>query len=234
MLPPAISLPPWRFSGVVYSALLNHLPQLQAIGNAAQLPPYKAPPQAPVLMLRPRNSLSGPEQFVLVPHSHDRLQVGATLGIVVGRAACRLTAQNALAHMAGYTIVSDFSLPHDGPQAHYRPGVRFHARDGFCCISPQVVAASEVAKPDALAVQVFIDGALAQQTDTGARQRDVARLLADVTEFMSLQPGDLLLLGASYGAPTATAGQRVTVAIEGLGELSNHLVAENTRTGPPT
>ena len=121
-------------------------------------------------------------------------------------------------------IVNDLSLPHDSV---YRPGVRWRARDGFCPIGSTVVPrASLPAAVDALGLQVLIDGALVHRTTTGERIRGAAQLLADVTEFMTLQPGDVLMLGGSLGAPLAVAGQVVAVEIDGLGRLSTPMVAE--------
>ena len=215
--------PPYRLSGVVYAALLNHRPQWVALGDALHQPPYKAPPQAPVLALRPRNTLAGNGAAVLLPDHAQTLQIGASLGIVIGRAACRVPVDQALQWVAGYTLVNDLCLPH---ASHYRPAVRFKARAGFCVIGPGVVPAAAVPDPDALAVQVHIDGQLAQASDTAGRVRGVARLIADLTDFMSLQPGDLLLLGASHGAPQARAGQAVRIAIAGLGSQQISLVAQ--------
>lgn len=216
-------LPPFRLSGVVYAALLNHAPQLAALGDAVSEPPYKAAPQAPVLALRPRNALAADGAGVRVPADAQALRMGACLGIVMARAACRVPVGQALQFVAGYTLVNDLCVPH---ASHYRPAVRFKARDGFCVIGPGVVPAAALPDPDAMAVQVHIDGQLAQATDTGGRLRGVAQLIADVTDFMTLQAGDLLLLGASADAPLARAGQAVTVSIAGLGTQHIHLLAQ--------
>src|SRR5690349_5562155 len=95
---------PYRLTGVVYGTLLNHRPALAALGDAVNQPPYQAPPRAPVLYLKPRNTLAGDGDDVVVPSDAPELQVGASLGIVVGRTACRVPARDALDHVAGYTI----------------------------------------------------------------------------------------------------------------------------------
>jgi 5-oxopent-3-ene-1,2,5-tricarboxylate decarboxylase/2-hydroxyhepta-2,4-diene-1,7-dioate isomerase len=87
-------------------------------------------------------------------------------------------------------------------------------------------ARNAVDNPDALAVTVAIDGVVAQQTETGGRLRSVAQLLVDVTEFMTLNPGDILSIGVSAHAPLANAGQRVTLTIAGVGQIENTLVSE--------
>ena len=136
---------------------------------------------------------------------------------------------DALDHVAGFLVVADLSLGGDGPVLgqHYRPAVRQRARDGFCVLGPRVLPAAALAQPDALSLRIFIDGQLAQATDTARRVRGVAQLIADVTEFMTLRAGDLLLLGASFGAPLAHAGQAVAIDIDGLDGLCFSLVAES-------
>jgi len=88
------------------------------------------------------------------------------------------------------------------------------------------VPRAAIANPDELSVQVYVDGELKQQTTTGQRLRNVARLLSDVTEFMTLQPGDVLMLGVSAGAPRVCVGQTTRIVIDGIGELVNHFVRE--------
>lgn len=227
-----VSLPfdhaPYRLSGVVVGALLNDPAQLRALGDALHQPPHKAPPRAPVLEVKPRHTLAGDGAEVLVPAGVQGLEVGASLGIVLGRSACRVSAAAALSHVAGYLVAADFSLP---LAAHYRPAVRLKARDGFCPIGPRVVRAEDVADPDELEVQVHIDGRLAHRHSTAGRVRGVAALIADVSEFMTLQPGDVLLLGRAHGVPLARAGASVEIGIARLGTLRSRLVAEAAETG---
>ena len=214
---------PYRLSGVVYGTLLNHQPALQALGDAINAAPYKAGPRAPVLYLKPRNTLSCNGATIAVPADAPELEIGAALGIVIGQAACRVSPEQALQYVAGYTIVGDISVPHD---VFYRPSIRFKARDGFCPIGPTVVPRTSITHPDDLTVRVFVDGELKQQTTTGQRVRPVAQLLADVTEFMTLLPGDVLMLGISADAPRVRAGQQSRIVIDGVGELVNHFSSE--------
>ena len=216
--------PPQRPTGTVYGCLLNHAPALAALGDAVHQAPYKAPPKAPVLYVKPRNTHAAHGEPVAVPADVPALQVGAALGLVIGRTACRVAASDALAHVAGAVIVNDLSVPH---ASFYRPSVRFKACDGFCPIGDRVVALADLPAPvDALGVRVFVDGALAQTTTTGDRIRSAAQLLADVSEFMTLQPGDVLSLGRSHGAPLATPGQQVVLEVDGLGTSRHLVVAE--------
>ncbi|MBK7613424.1 MAG: fumarylacetoacetate hydrolase family protein [Burkholderiales bacterium] len=221
-LPASFTVAPWRLSGVVYGALVNHTAQLAALGDAVHAAPYKAPPAHAVLQVRPRNTLCGPGSAVAVPADPGVVDVGVSLGIVIGRTACRVAAEDAPGVVAGYLVAAELGLP---TESHYRPAVRLKARDGFTVLGP-VVPAAEVDDPDQLATWVQVDGEARHQGSTAGRVRGVAELIAAVTEFMTLQPGDVLLLGADSPAPRAAAGTAVTLGIADLGSLSFSLVAE--------
>jgi 5-oxopent-3-ene-1,2,5-tricarboxylate decarboxylase / 2-hydroxyhepta-2,4-diene-1,7-dioate isomerase len=159
---------------------------------------------------------------VVVPADAPELQMGATLGVVMGHTACKVNVADAMSYVAGYVVMNDISVPHD---SFYRPSMRFKCRDGFCPIG-EFVPRERVTNPDALAVTVAIDGKVVQHTDTAGRVRSIAQLLGDVTEFMTLHPGDILSIGISANSPLAHAGQRVTITIAGVGQLENTLVSE--------
>ena len=216
---------PFRLSGTVYGTLLNHRTALAALEGRMTLPPYNAPPRAPVLYLKPRNTLAAGGDTVEVPapdaDASAELEASACLGVVIGRVACHLSEAAALDHVAGFLIVNDVSIPHPD---YYRPSVRYKARDGFCPLGPRVTARSLVANPDALVIRTFVDGILVQTMSTADLIRPLARLLAEVTEFMTLAPGDVLATGAAAPAPRVRAGQTVVMEADALGTLANAFV----------
>ena len=212
-------------SGRVYGTLLNHRTALEALGASVNEAPYKAPPKAPVLFIKPRNTLAGNGAIVTVPRDTEELEIGAALGVVIGRTACKVSEGSALDFVAGYLIVNDVSVPH---ASYYRPSVRHKARDGFCPLGPRVVPRDSVADPDALQVRVYVDNQLRQTTSTSELIRSVPRLLADVTDFMTLAPGDVLAVGTAAPAPRARAGQHVAIEIDQVGRLESSFVGEQT------
>jgi 5-oxopent-3-ene-1,2,5-tricarboxylate decarboxylase/2-hydroxyhepta-2,4-diene-1,7-dioate isomerase len=209
-------VPPYRLSGAVYGALLNHRTALAALGDSVNQAPYERPPVAPVLYIKPRNTLALSGSVVRLAAGTPELEVGACLGVVIGRAACRVSESRALEHVAGYLIVADVSIPHAN---YYRPSIRYKARDGYCPLGPKVTARAEVANPDALTIRTYIGGALVQTASTADLIRPAGRLLAEVTDFMTLAPGDVLALGAAAPAPRVRSGQTATIRIDGLGAL---------------
>jgi 5-oxopent-3-ene-1,2,5-tricarboxylate decarboxylase/2-hydroxyhepta-2,4-diene-1,7-dioate isomerase len=203
-------------SGAVYGTLLNDRAALEALGDAMHAAPYKAPPKAPILYLKPRNTLAGHRARVVVPDDTVGVEVGASLGIVIGRTATRVSANRAADYIAGYTLVGDLSVPH---ASVYRPSVRFRARDGFCVVGPAIVAARHIATPDRLGIRISLNGTEIFTASTTSMVRGVAQLLADVTDFMTLSAGDVLTLGVPHGAPVAHAGDTATLSIDGLPPL---------------
>src|SRR5690606_5003805 len=98
-------------------------------------------------------------------------------------------------------------------------------RDGFCPIA-RMVPASAGFDIDSASLSVHINGQLVSERSLQQLVRPAAQLLADVTEFMTLVPGDVLLLGPGEGAPLARAADTVVIAAPGLGELRHTLVEE--------
>ena len=214
--------PPFRLSGVVYGTLLNHRDALETIGAAAHEAPYKAPPRAVVLYLKPRNTFVRPGEALWAGDDGAEVEVGSSLGLVIGRVACRVDEADALDHLAGYTIVHDVSLPHS---SYYRPQIRLKARDRSCAVGPRVVARGDVGDPLALRLRVFVDGQPVLEQGLASLVRSPARLLAEVTDFMTLSPGDILMVGVGPGAPRVKAGQHIVTEIDGLGRLEGRFVA---------
>jgi len=215
-------------TGTVYGTALNFRGALAALGAALNAPPYVAPPRAPILYLKPRNTWIGRGAPIPLPQGHEALAIGPTLGLVIGRSATRVTPAAALEHVAGYTIVNDVALPHS---SLFRPAIAQQCRDGFCPIGPWVLAASELPDPDDVAIRVFINGQERLASHTRELIRPVRQLLADVTEFMTLQRGDILLVGLPENLPLARAGDQVVVEIAGLGRLENPVL--NASAVPP-
>lgn len=211
---------PYRLSGVVLGTLMNDPAALAALGEAAHAAPYKAPPRAPVLYVKPRNTLGGVAHALLLPPEAQAFEIGAALGLMIGRTACRVPVSEARACIAGLVAVADLSVPHT---SFYRPSVRFKAVDGSCRLSEPVALAG--LDPDNIDIRVSVDGAVRQQASTRGFVRGASRLLADVSDFMTLRPGDVLMTGVPFGAPQARAGQLVHIEIDGVGVIDLALEA---------
>lgn len=214
---------PFRPCGTVYAALLNHRADLEALGARMQEPPYLAPPRAPVLHLRPRNTWSADGDAIAVPAHCAGVQVGATLAVIIGTPCVRIRAQDAPRHVAAVTVVNDLSLPH---QEIFRPAIKERCRDGFCAVGPSVAAVTGADPFADHVMRTFINGELRAEWRTRDLIRSLARLMADVSEFMTLHTGDVLMVGTPRAAPLARPGDWVAAEIEGIGRIENAIILE--------
>ncbi|MDP3701686.1 MAG: fumarylacetoacetate hydrolase family protein [Hylemonella sp.] len=213
-------------AGTVYGVLLNSQDEWAAWAAQMSEPPYKAPPKAPVLYVKTANTWSACGSAIAVPARAPQVEIGASLALVIGTPAHQVRPQTALQHVAGYVLVNDLSLPH---ASYYRPPVKYKNLDGFLGIGPRLATPTELGDPNRLLLEVRIDGKLKQTVDLGRMLRPAAQLIADVSEFMTLRHGDVLLLGLGADRPLASAGQRIDIHAAGvpvLGTLSNTLVQE--------
>ena len=211
-------------SGTVYGTLLNYRGTLATLGDSVNESPYKEPPKAPILYIKPTNTMSGFGAEIPLPNSVEKLEVGATLGIVIGKTATNVNADFAKEYIAGYTIVNDMTVPHE---SIFRPAVQHRARDGFCPIGPWVIEKDAVNNPDNLSLKVYVNGDLVQENTTLNLIRSVSQLLADVTEYMTLFTGDVLLVGVPENPPLVKSGDNIRIEIDQIGFLENVVVPEN-------
>ncbi|KPA88117.1 MULTISPECIES: fumarylacetoacetate hydrolase family protein [Pseudomonas] len=208
--------------GTLFGIALNYqglLAQRLPEFNAA---PYKEPPVKPVLFIKTPNTRNQHDGTVEHP-AGERLQPGPALAVVIGKRASRVSEAQALEHVAGYTIANEFSLPED---SYYRPAVKAKCRDGFCALGPVLVPPQDVPNPQTLTIKLWVNGEVVQENTTANQVRGVARLIAELSEFMTLDVGDVLITGTPEGRVDVQPGDRVDVEITGLGRLTNHIVSE--------
>ena len=209
-------------SGTVYGTILNVRRQLELLGDALDKPPYGKPPRAPVLYIKPPNTYAPDGATVAVPPGVEALETNATLAVVIGKTACRVSEADALEHVAGYAVAIDVCIPHSSLP---RPAVRQRCRDGFLPMGETTPRAT-VADPDVLSVAVYVNGGEVSRFSTSDLVRPVTRLIADVTQFMTLSEGDVLLVGLPPDGPQARVGDRVEARITGVGAVTCTLAAE--------
>ncbi|MCD6076290.1 MAG: fumarylacetoacetate hydrolase [Ramlibacter sp.] len=199
--------------GTVYGTRMNFRGELDALGAQMNEAPYKAPPQAPVLYVKPANTWTENGGTIAVPAHVAEVEVGATVAIVMRSAT----------EIEGFVLMNDVSIPHD---SFYRPPVKYNALDGFLGIGDRIRARNEAGDPAVFKVEVRVNGELKQTVRFSQMVRPADQLLADVSEFMTLAPGDMLMLGTDVGRPRVRAGDRVEVKMPALGTLTNLFVAE--------
>ena len=212
--------------GTVYGVILNSRRQRSDLGDRLKAAPYGASPRAPVLYIKPCNTFAEDGAEVVAPDGIEALDVAGTLGAVVGRTICRAGAEEALAGVAGYTVAIDISLPHT---AWHRPAIRQRCRDGYLPIASCIAPAAAVPDPDALTVTMTVGGRAETALQTAELVRPVGRLLSDLSQFMTLSPGDLVLVGLPPQLILAKPDDTVEASAEGIGRIGCRIISE----GPP-
>ena len=207
--------------GTVYGTLLNFQRELALWTPRMSEAPYQAAPKAPVLYIKTANTFSTTGQTVALASGVDELDVGATVGLIMGEPG-----EGAIA----CALFNDWSIPHD---SYFRPAVKYRCHDGFLGVGRETRPLSAVgglAGLQQLQLEVRIDGVLRQTVMLGDLVREASTLLADVGEFMTLQAGDVLLLGTDCLAdgtrPRAKAGDSVEITAAGFAPLVQTLVTE--------
>ena len=219
--------------GTVYGVLLNAQAEWQSASALMNEPPYKAPPAAPVLYIKTANTWSAHDTAIPVPADVPDVEIGATLGVVMGVP----NTHGEPSHVRGFVLLNDVSVPHSvQAQGFYRPPVKYKNLDGFLGVGPTLLPAADLTQPNALTLEVRVNGVLRQTLDLRQMRRPLNELLTDVNDFMTLQAGDVLMLGLDICTQGPEAGHRpharVGDVIEiqapghaGLGVMRHTLVA---------
>lgn len=198
----------------IYGLILNDRQSLADLGGQLTAAPYQAPPRAPVLYIKPANTVNT-SGVVVLPAGAEALEVGATVALVLGKTASRLSREQALEALAGVALAVDLSVPHD---SYYRPAVREKCFDGSLLLG-EVQTLAAVGDLQDVCIHTAVNGQALSARSLADLSRDAAQLLADVTEFMTLHAGDVLLMGVPYQACQAAAADEVRITAKGLGAL---------------
>ncbi|MDL0136587.1 fumarylacetoacetate hydrolase family protein [Halobacterium salinarum] len=178
-------------------------------------------PDRPLLFLKPPTAVAGHGDATPLP-PNTRVEHEAELAVVIGTQARNLNAGAAMAAVEGYTVANDVSNRTD--QDREQNWVRGKAFDGSCPLGPVVATPDEV--PDDATVTLEVNGERRQSGSISQFVFDVPTLLAEITAFVTLQPGDVVLTGTPPGVGELTDGDRVAASVEGVGTLEHTVVRE--------
>jgi 2-keto-4-pentenoate hydratase/2-oxohepta-3-ene-1,7-dioic acid hydratase in catechol pathway len=215
-------------------APLANPPRLFAIGlnyREHAIETKMAFPDFPVVFFKLQTSIVGPGEAIVLPRNSAEPDYEAELAFVVGKGGFRIPASAWRDHVYGYTIVNDVSA-RDIPRSTSQWSMA-KSFPTFCPLGPAIVTADEIADPHELAISLSIDGEVLQNSNT----RELLFKIPDLIEYLSsiapLLPGDIVSTGTPSGVGMGRTpkrwlkpGETVTVTVEGLGSLTNPVVAE--------
>jgi len=179
-------------------------------------------PSEPLLFLKPSTALLSPGGTILLPRISERVDYEGELGVVIGRPARRVPAARALEYILGYTCVNDVTA-----RDLQRRDVQFtrsKSFDTFCPLGPSIATGL---RPEDLVIETRVNGALKQSAPAARMIFGVAELVGFISRVMTLLPGDVIATGTPAGVGPLSAGDEVTVSIEGIGRLTNRVAAES-------
>lgn len=174
----------------------------------------------PLVFLKGSGTLIGHRAVTRRPSDVSFMHYECELAVVIGRAGRRIPVARAIDHVGGYTVCNDYAF-RDYLENWYRPNLRVKNRDGATVLGPWLVPAASVPDPQALALRTRVNGEVTQQGSTANMIHDVASLVAYLSDFMTLLPGDVILTGTPDGVINVNVGDVVECEIAGLGSLRN-------------
>lgn len=182
-------------------------------------------PKEPVIFMKATSAICGPDDDIIIPRNSTKTDWEVELGVVIGKQARYVDEAHALEHVAGYCVVNDlsereFQIERSGQW------VKGKSADTFGPIGPWLVTSDEIADPQNLKMWLEVDGHRHQEGSTRTMVFGVARIVSYISQFMSLQPGDIISTGTPPGVGMGhkpqpvylKPGQTMRLSIEGLGE----------------
>jgi len=184
-------------------------------------------PEEPIIFMKATTAICGPNDDVEIPRGSEKTDWEVELGVVIGKRAKYVSKEDALSHVAGYCVINDVS---ERAYQIERSGqwVKGKSHDTFAPIGPWLVTPDEVADPHNLSMWLDVDGHRYQDGSTKTMIFDVPTVIAHLSEFMTLEPGDVISTGTPPGVGMGvkpepvylTAGQKMELGVEGLGQQS--------------
>jgi 2-keto-4-pentenoate hydratase/2-oxohepta-3-ene-1,7-dioic acid hydratase in catechol pathway len=222
---------PLRRPGKLLAVAANYQDHVTESGA----PPLDKSRISPRLFLKPPTSIVGPDAEIPLPDVSKQVDWEAELSVVIGKRARDVRVEDALDHVAGYMTSNDVSARSidlgyerdtDDKMVWFFDWLAGKWCDGFAPLGPWLVTADEVPDPQALSIELTVNGVTRQNGSTKDMIFTVAEQIAHASRVMTLEPGDVIMTGTPSGVGVATgeylkAGDEMTVVIGGLGTLRN-------------
>ncbi|MGO1120574.1 fumarylacetoacetate hydrolase family protein [Rhodovibrionaceae bacterium A322] len=190
-------------------------------------------PEEPIIFMKATSAISGPNDPVVIPRTSEKTDWEVELGVIIGKHCKYVSEADALEHVAGYCVVNDlseraFQIERSGQW------VKGKSADSFGPMGPYLVTRDEVADPQKLKMWLTVNGETRQDGNTDTMHFTVAQVVSHLSQFMSLQPGDVISTGTPPGVGMGMnppsylkAGDVVELGVEGLGSQRQDVVADD-------
>jgi len=213
-------LPPFEV-GTIIALGLNYADHVKELAKELTV----TAKDEPLVFLKGPGSLIGHRGLTRRPRDVQFMHYECELAVVIGRTARRVKAADAMAHVAGYTVCNDYAI-RDYLENWYRPNLRVKNRDGGTVLGPWFVDAADVPDPHDLNLRTLVNGEVRQSGHTGNMVNSIPALIEYLSDFMTLQAGDVILTGTPEGVVNVNEGDEVVCEIDGIGRLVNTLAGD--------
>ena len=182
----------------------------------------------PVLFLKPPSALVGHGGNIVSPAGAKFLHYEGEVAVVIGTSARKVKASNALDFVKGFTIANDVTL-RDFITNTFRPPVKAKGFDTFLPLGPYIMTKEEIPDVGNLEITTRVNGETKQQGNTKNLLHSIPDVIEYITDFMTLEPDDIILTGTPKGISPISPGDRVEISIDHLGTLSNTVIVESQK-----
>lgn len=187
-------------------------------------------PKTPLTFLKPNTSVIGPFDSIVYPRTSHEVSFEGELAVVIGRICKEVPESRAAEVIFGYTVANDVTARDlqltDGQWA------RAKGSDTFCPLGPWITTHQTLEEVASLSIRTTLDGELRQDGNTASMVLSIPLLIAYISSYTTLLPGDVILTGTPEGVGSMLPGQEVSIEIEGIGTLTNPVAADTNDTSP--
>ncbi len=186
-------------------------------------------PNEPLFFAKAPSALIPHEADVVIPRwLNNRVDHEAELAVVIGKEGKDIVKEEALSYVAGYTILNDVTARtmQKGDLDQQHPWFRSKSLDTFCPLGPFLLPADECSDPHKLEIRLTVNGSVKQTDNTSSMIFSIPDVIASISKFMTLQPGDIIATGTPGGVSPIQDGDMIEVSIKGIGVLKNRVVKE--------
>jgi len=180
------------------------------------------PAEAPILFLKPPTAVIGPEENIIYPSSSHRVDYEGELGVVIRKPIWRVSVEDALDYVLGYTCFNDITAR--DLQYQDRQWTRAKSFDTFAAVGPCIETELD---PGNVLLETYLNGELKQKANTSDLIYSVPVLINFISHVMTLLPGDIIATGTPSGIGPMNPGDTVEIKIEEIGTLRNHVVSNS-------
>lgn len=190
----------------------NYLDHIRELGNAV--------PDRAVIFCKPQSSLLEDGGTIILPDFAHECHHELELAVLIGKNGKKISAENALAHVAGYAVALDLTLRDLQTQLKEK-GLPWDIAKGFdtSCPLSDFVPAAQVTNPNNLGLQLKVNGEIRQLGNTAQMMRSIEQIIAEISIYFTLEPGDIILTGTPAGVAKLNSGDILEGTIEQVGTL---------------